>query len=167
MTNRQIDLEGVTAVEDMQFLHLDKRYRSAHIAGYVLMYVLLMGLALLLILTERPWICIAAECAVLLVAVVNLSLLPKAYSFKGVALREHDITYRSGIIFPKITTIPYVRIQQVSVNQNPITRYFHLYSLEVTNGAQLISSLTIPGLTEDTANQIKHLVTEKLRNDHD
>lgn len=83
---------------------------------------------------------------------------------QGYALRENDITYRRGIIFPKLTTIPFERIQQVSVKQNPVSKFYGLFAVEIVNGAQGLSSLTIPGLTEDTANQIKNRVIDRLNN---
>ena len=165
--NKQIDLTGVTAVDDLEFLQLDPKYRKAHIVGAALVYAGIMAAALLLLLTDRVWICVAAEGAVLIAAAVNLSFLPKAYGYKGYALRERDISYRSGILFPKTTTIPFDRVQQVSVRQNPVSRYFGLCALEIVNGAQLMASTTIPGLTDETANSIKNLVSEKLRNGHD
>lgn len=167
MTNHQINHEEVTAVDRLQFESLDRRYKSAHITGTILVYILLMALALLLLLTEWPWTCFAAETAIAVVGIINLALLPKAYRFKGYALREHDISYRTGVMFPKTTTIPFRRIQQVSVIQNPVARLFGLYSVEIVNGAQLPSPLIIPGLSHERANQIKNLVTERLRNDHD
>lgn len=167
MTNRQIELEGVTNVDDLEFQQLEPNYLKVHIVMTILMYLVLMGFALFLLLTEIMWICIAAECALLVAAAVNLPILSKACRFKGYALREQDITYRSGIFFPKTTTVPYSKIQQVSVTQNPVTRFYHLYSVDVVNGAQSMSSLSIPGLTEMTANEIKNLITDKLRDTHD
>lgn len=168
MTNYQINLENVTAVENLDFHQLDGRFRSALIIGTGIAYLALMGLAMLLLwMTDCTWAYLATEIALLAVAVINLSFLPKAFNFRGYALREHDITYRRGIIFPKTATIPYSRIQQVNVNQNPVTRIFHLYSVELVNGAQMLSSLSIPGLTEETANRIKVLITDKLQSGHD
>lgn len=166
-TNFQIDLDFVTPVEQLQFEHLDKRYRLAHIVGTVILYVILMALAVLLLLLDTPWICIATECALFVAMLVNVTFLPKAFYRKGYALREHDVTYRTGILFPKLSTIPFARVQQVSVNQNPVTKLFHLYSVEIVNGAQGFSAITIPGLSEENANRIKNLITEKLQSTHD
>lgn len=162
MSNFQINLEEVTPIDQLQFEALDPNYKHAHTIGTALIYLLLAALALLLLLTGHLWLCLAAEALIVVAAAVNLALISKAYRFKGYAFRENDLTYRSGIIFPKVTTVPYVRIQQISINQNPITRLFHLYSLDIANGAQLYASLKIPGLSEAKANQIKAMLTEKI-----
>ncbi len=167
LSNYQLYLENSVPVEDLHFEPLDKTYQRAFMIVVSLIYLGLMALALLLMLFEIPWILAGVEGTLLLACVINLSILPKAFRFKGYAFREHDISYRRGIIFPKTTTIPYDRIQQVSLNQNPVTKYFHLYSVEVVNGAQSLSNLTIPGMTEERALQIKNLVIAKIPDNHE
>ena len=172
MSNCQLDLEYITSgeikpVEEMHYEPVDCRYRAVQLVFTVLGYLSLAAAALLLLLLdERIWV-ILAECVILVAMVVNVVIVRKAWLFKGYALREYDITYRSGVIFPTVTTIPYGRMQQVSVKQNPISRFFNLYSVEVVNGAQQLSSLTIPGLTEEKATLIKSIVIERLRYDQD
>lgn len=167
MTNYQVNLEDLTPVNKLQFEPLDRKYIAVHIVSTALVYVLFAALALLLMLTEIPWICVVAESLIVVTAIINLTFLPKAFNFKGYAFRENDLSYRSGLIFPKVITIPYIRIQQISVNQNPLSKMFSLYSIDVVNGAQRLEYLRIPGLTEARALQIKNLITEKTGNFHD
>lgn len=164
MTNYQINFEDVTPIGKLQFEMLDTNYRKVCFVGLVSTYLVLALLALLLLLTGYLWPCLLAEGLVVAAAIVNIMLLPKALRFKGYAFRENDLSYRSGIIFPTVTTVPYVRIQQISVNQNPVTRFFKLCSLDIANGAQQFSSLRIPGLTEEKANRIKSMLMEKINN---
>ncbi|MDE5923282.1 MAG: PH domain-containing protein, partial [Muribaculum sp.] len=105
-------------------------------ASAVIAYAVMAALALLLLLAESPWWCVAAEAVIVVSFIINIAILRKAYQAKGFALREHDITYRSGVIFPKITTVPFSRIQQVSICQNPVSKFFGLYSIDIDNGAQ-------------------------------
>lgn len=132
-----------------------------------MLYVLLMGLALLLLLTEEAWICLTAECVIAAVFIANMIFLPASYHYKGYAFREHDLSYRSGIVCPTVTTVPYSRIQQVSMKQNIVARAFKLYSVEIVNGAQTMSSVRIPGLSEERAMRIKDFITDKLDSRHD
>lgn len=167
MVNHQINLSEITPIEHLQFEPLDIRFKSAYTIGVILRYLLLASLSLLLLLCPDIWPCIAAECVLCISCIINLLILKKIYLFRGYALRQQDITYRKGIIFPKTTTIPYSRIQQVSVSQNPVSKFFHLYEIVVENGAQSLQSLAIPGLSEEKAIQIKDVITENLRNNHD
>lgn len=167
MTNYQTFTEQITPVENINFEPLDAKYMQVHLIGTILSYFVLMAAALLLLLLENPWFCIATECVLAICFAVNISLIPKACRFKGYAFRRHDLTYRTGLVFPKLTTIPYQRIQQVSLRRNPISKLFGLCSVEIVNGAQSFASLKIPGLSEEKAGQIRNLLTEQLNSTHD
>lgn len=167
MTNHQLFLENTAPIDELQFGHVDEKYRSVLTASVILTYIALAGLALLLLLLDNRVWCPVAECVIVVAFAINISIISKACRFKGYALRENDITFRSGVLFPKTTTVPYNRVQQVSVSQNPVSKYFGLYSVDIVNGAQSMSSLTIPGLNEETANQIKNHIIKKLRHAND
>lgn len=167
MTNHQIySQDDITPVETLQFEHLDRNYKYTHIiiTGIVYLFFMLIATISLLIEEMSSGVFIAIECIILSVAIINISLIPKAYYHKGYALRQYDISYKSGIIFPKVATIPFSKVQQVSINRNPVSRLFNLCSVEIVDGSQSLSDLKIPGLKEDTANKILNLVTEKIRN---
>ncbi|MDE5808513.1 MAG: PH domain-containing protein [Muribaculaceae bacterium] len=169
MSNHQCDIDAflsdIDFVDELTYNAVDSRYRNVQMVLTALGYILLGGAALFLLLIDNPLWCIMAESAIIVAMAVNLFILRKAWLFKGYALREQDLSYRSGVVFPSITTIPYSRLQQVSVKQNPVSKIFKLYSVEVTNGAQALSSITIPGLTEEKAANIKNLLINKLRNE--
>ena len=170
MTNKQLnlgtDLENIDPVDELRYEPLEIKFINVQFIGAIISYLFFLALPFLLLLTEgfnyRTHVIIGAEFVILVTAVINLWLLPKAYAYKGFAIREHDITYRSGIIFPSIVTIPFCKIQQVSIQQSPIARIFGLYSVDVVNGAQLLSETNIPGLSQERANQLKELLTAKI-----
>lgn len=163
ISNRQISPAGVDPVEELNFRHPEPRYIRAILITTLLSYLTLMGLALLLLvssLEHKVLFTAIIEGVLALAGTVNLCLLRRIYDARGYALREHDITCRRGLFFPAMTTIPYSRIQQVSVGQNPVTRALGLYALEIVSGAQT-SSLSIPGLSEETARDIKSILIQK------
>lgn len=166
MSNRQIEIDAIDRIEELSYLPVSPKYKSVQITSACITYIILAGLALLLLLLGSPWWCIATEIGIVISFAVNLVILQKAYLFKGYALRENDISYRSGVIFPKITTVPLSRIQQVSINQNPISRFFNLCEIEIVNGAQVLMSLEISGLTRDRAEEIKSIIISKI-NDYE
>ena len=103
MTNRQLDMENIDRVDNLVYTPLEKRYLKARIAGTVLAYAGLMVLPLFILLADdlkgRGTILLCTESLLAVIAAVNLMLIPKACAFMGFALREHDITWRTGIIF--------------------------------------------------------------------
>lgn len=169
MTNRQLDLENIDIVEELSYIPPDGRYLRARIAGTVLTYAVLMLLPLFIFLADdfrgRDMIVICVEAVLAVAALFNLLIMPRACAYKGFAVREHDITYRSGVIFPSVTTIPFCKIQQVSVRQNPVSRLFGLYAVDIVNGAQMQAETVIPGLTREKAEEMKSLLIEMAKNE--
>lgn len=169
MTNRQWNLDDIDRVEDLSYAPLEKSYLKAQAVMTALSWFGLMFLPICLFFVDefvgRRLIVICAEAAMFTAALVNLMLLPKAYSYKGYAVREHDITYRSGIIFPKTVTVPFCKVQQVSIRQNPVTKMFGLYAVTIVNGAQILAETVIPGLTREKAEEIKSLLIEMGSNE--
>lgn len=107
---------------------------------------------------------VATECLLAAAFAVNAALVRKIYDFKGFALRNKDISYRSGIFFESVTTIPFNKIQQVSTRMNLVSRFFSLYYVDVINGSQdAMSRLTIPGLSAEKAEQLKSLLINNSR----
>lgn len=169
MSNKQINLEDTDRIDQLNYEPLEPKYIKVQFISTILTYLILLALPFFFLLTEdfnyQTELMIITECVILLAGVINLWFLPKAYAYKGFAIREHDITYRSGIIFPSTVTIPFCKIQQVSIQQNPIGRIFKLYSVDIVNGAQLLAETNIPGLTEERANKIKTLLVERVKDE--
>lgn len=169
MTNRQWYLDDIDRVEVLSYVPLEKSYLKAQVVMTALAWLGLMLLPICLFFVDefggRTLIVICAEAAMFAAAIINLMLLPRAYSYKGYAVREHDITYRSGIIFPKTVTIPFCKVQQVSIRQNPVSRMFGLYTVDIVNGAQILAETVIPGLTLQKAEEIKSLLIEMVGNE--
>lgn len=170
MTNRQWNLDGIDRVEALSYVPLEKSYLKAQAVMTALAWLGLMLLPICLFFVDefggRGLIVICAEAAMFMAAIINLMLLPRAYSYKGYAVREHDITYRSGIIFPKTVTVPFCKVQQVSIRQNPVTKMFGLYAVTIVNGAQILAETVIPGLTLQKAEEIKSLLIERSGNEN-
>lgn len=171
LSNQQIETDTTDKIDNLHFHPVSSKYRSVQFAYATIAYILLASLALSLLLADNTWWCIAVEVAIAFSFIINLAILREAYRFKGYALREHDITYRSGVIFPNTTTIPFNRVQQVSISQNPVTKFFGLCAIDVVNGAQGFSSLVIHGIPTADADAIKSIITQKINtlvcNDND
>lgn len=165
MINRQIWPDDVQLVEDLEFQPVEPIYTRVLTARIILSYIVFMGLAFIILAFEesyRWWILLGVEAVLVITLVINLVLVHKIYDFKGYALRDKDISYRSGIFFTSVKTVPFSKIQQVSVRTNPIARMFGLSYLDIVNGSQSsVNQITIPGLTSDDAERIKALLINK------
>ena len=76
---------------------------------------------------------------------------------KKYALRERDISYKSGLLIKKITTVPFSRIQHVEIDEKPISRLFGLASLSVYTAGDSSDDLVVKGLKKEILSQSKNL----------
>lgn len=171
MTNRQIWFDDIQPVETLRFEPIEERYVKVILFRTALIYLIFMAAAFLILLLDLSCaviLLVAAECVLAAAMAVNLTLARKFCRAKGYALRNKDISYRSGLFFTTVTTVPFCKIQQVSIRVNPVSRLFGLYYLDVTNGSQDITNcITIPGLPQEKAELMKALLINNtdLEND--
>lgn len=147
-------------VDNLSFEGVERRYVNVFVVRLTLVYILLIACMLLIPLVWDVWWPAIVGAAVLAAAyAVNVALARRIYDFKGYALRPADISYRTGIFFTSIVTIPFSKIQQVSIRMNPVSRMFGLCYVDVVNGSQAaMNRLSIPGLTPERAERLKSLL---------
>lgn len=108
MTNSPSLCDDILPYNKLRFEPVDKNYIKVVYVRLLLVYVILMACALFILLIEAesmPLMLIGAELVLAAAFVANMAFVRKIYSFKGYRLSEKDISYRSGIFFPKVTTI--------------------------------------------------------------
>jgi len=86
-------------------------------------------------------------------------LLIVGFSRRKYALREKDISYSSGIIIEKLTTVPFARVQHLEVDQKPISRLFKLASIQIFTAGESNDDLKINGIPKKEALKIKEYIT--------
>ena len=92
----------------------------------------------------------------------RLALVILGFPKKGYLLREQDVSYRSGLLFYKLTTIPFNRIQHVEVSQGVFEKAMGLSSVKIFTAGGSVSDLSIPGLPPDKAHQIESFLMDKV-----
>ncbi|AAV82400.1 Uncharacterized conserved membrane protein [Idiomarina loihiensis L2TR] len=127
----------------------------------------LMVVSALLILYWQPWVAFPRLLEVYLPQIQLTAgvfgLLSSVYGIladknKGYAIREHDFSYRSGVIFQSVVSQPILRIQHVELKHGPIDRHFGLASLEIFSAGGAMHTFAIPGLPEKKAREIRSYV---------
>jgi uncharacterized protein len=83
------------------------------------------------------------------------------FRIKGYAVRRHDLMYRSGLLFRRVTVVPFNRIQHSEIQQGLIERQFGLSQLSVFTAGGSQSDLAIPGLAWDEAERIRNFLSQK------
>lgn len=94
-------------------------------------------------------------------------MIPFKYNKKGYAVRELDITYKSGLWWRKKIIIPFNRIQHCEVQQGPFSKIFGLRSLTVYTAGGGNSDLRVAGIPEQQAEDLKEFVLSKITTENE
>jgi hypothetical protein len=74
---------------------------------------------------------------------------------------EHEFVMQKGIIWHQKISLPYTRLQHVSLSQGPLERYFDQHTLKCFSAGSGSAEISLPGLNSDTAESLRqHLLAE-------
>jgi membrane protein YdbS with pleckstrin-like domain len=86
---------------------------------------------------------------ILLIFIFTLTIKIKGFKKRKYAVREKDVSYKKGLFFRSLTTVPFNRIQHVEIDEAPVSRFFNLVSLSVFTAGDSSDDLKISGLLKE------------------
>lgn len=86
---------------------------------------------------------------------------------RGWAVREHDLIYRSGVIWQRTTILPFARIQHVETTSGPLERAFGLLRMKCFTAGGAAGDLTVKGLDAASAKRVRAFLLQQIRDDAD
>jgi membrane protein YdbS with pleckstrin-like domain len=102
---------------------------------------------------------VVGACIVLGAGVVLQVLVTRRFRSWGYAEREDDLFVRRGVMFRRLSVIPYGRMQFIDVTAGPIERLFGLATVRMHTAAAA-SDARIPGLAADEAARVRDRLAE-------
>ena len=165
-TNSVLLPEALPVIEKKDFNPLEKKYLTLLFIRLFIFILIISGslVAFLLFGNEE----IPKLVTILIIAVISIVFIWSAgitylgFPRKGYLVRENDISFQKGLIVYKLTTVPFNRIQHVEVTQGVLAKAFKLSSIKLFTAGGNASDLSIPGLGEETAQQLKEFLSEKI-----
>ncbi len=164
-SNHPITPEELPQINSQSFTPLSNTYIKVNLMCRLIFW--LMVVSALLILYWQPWVALPRPLEVYLPQIQLTAgvfgLLSSVYGIladknKGYAIREHDFSYGSGVIFQSVVSQPILRIQHVQFKHGPVDRHFGLASLEIFSAGGAMHTFAIPGLPEKKAREIRSYV---------
>lgn len=95
-------------------------------------------------------------------AAAGLLLVPlvaRRYRSWGYAEREDDLLVRRGVLFTRMSVVPYGRMQFIDVSAGPLERSFGVASVRLHTAAAATDA-RIPGLERDEAARLRDRLAE-------
>ncbi len=165
--NAQIHLLDIPSIDDVNFEPLENNYRRVLLYSNLIFFGIFLIGSLIVYFTADTWFLIFVPIGILLIAIISVALINVSFRRKGLAVRQKDIIYKSGLIFRKITTVPFNRIQHVEINQGPIEKRFDLSKIEIYTAGGAASDLKIPGLKYENAQKLRTFIIQKTHSDEE
>ena len=165
LTNEPIDVSGLPRLPDDRFEPLDPRYlrirwaSDAIVAVVVVLASVVATLAIPASSSVPRWLPATAAAGVLALIGLTAWLQWLEVSRLGYLVREQDFSFRSGVIGRSVVTVPFARIQHVSIDRGPLARAFGLATLQMRTAGS--GGLTVPGMEVETAQRLKALVVDR------
>lgn len=169
--NSTIDPEALPQAAALTFEPMAPAYprevRAQHLIGWT---VVVIALCIPAVIVAKPaglrLALVALPMLGLLLAGLGIWLAVKGARVKGMALRDHDIAFRSGLIFRKVVVLPFSRVQHVEISSGPLQRKFGLASLKFYTAGGAGIDLQIDGLAESDAARLREFIMEQAGREH-
>ncbi len=104
-------------------------------------------------------VAVAAGAAALVAGAVAQVFVTRRVHAWGYAERDDDLFVRRGVLYARLSVIPYGRMQFIDVTAGPIERAFGLATVRMHTAAAA-SDARIPGLAADEAARVRDRLAE-------
>jgi uncharacterized protein len=101
----------------------------------------------------------SAAAVVVCAGAVGLLVVTRRVRSWGYAEREDDLLVRRGVLFARLSVIPYGRMQFIDVTAGPVERAFGLATVRMHTAAAA-SDARIPGLAAEEAARVRDRLAE-------
>ncbi|PHP52874.1 MULTISPECIES: PH domain-containing protein [Actinomyces] len=106
-----------------------------------------------------PWLHIGAVVMVICM-LWELWLIPRQVRAMGYAMAEDHLLWRKGIMFRRISVVPYGRMQFVDTSQGPLGRHLGIAEVKL-HTASASTDATINGLPVAEAETLRRVLSER------
>ncbi len=130
--------------------------------AYTILFVILTTLFILIKPLQINWLIALVAAALLLVISVTIASIEIGFKNKAWALREKDIQFKKGWLFQTTYIIPFNKVQHCELVSGPIGRKYGLASIKINTASSNNIDISIRGLKQETAEQLKAFIMEKL-----
>ncbi|MFZ6025518.1 MAG: PH domain-containing protein [Bacteroidota bacterium] len=166
-SNLPINIEGLPEVQAVSFKPIHPDYLKVLRINWGIVFLLIAGIIVTIFtLTKKlqnPLAISIVSGIYLLLVLFTVIIGTGSFRRKQYAIREKDILYKTGWIFQNLHMVPFNRLQHCVVNMGPIERRFGLATLSLYTAASEGKDITIHGLPQTEAEQLKELIIQQIQ----
>lgn len=150
--------------DQIPLIPVDQRHYSQVIAESVLVSALIfIALCVFIIFVVTPPLLVSLSLIpVLAVVLCTISYLRFAHAKSiGYGVCDSELLMQKGVIWFKRVSLPYTRLQHISLSQGPLERKFGLHTLKCFSAGSGSAEIELPGLESRTAEKLRqHLLAK-------
>ena len=161
-SNNQIDLQRLPQADELAMTSLEPAYKKLRYVSGVIIAVIMMIITWGFVLLQPQYWPYSFYIAGFMSFLAGWIIVYQGLSFQhmGYALREKDISFKSGLLWRSMTTVPFNRVQHCDLKQGILDRRFGLSKLTIYTAGGQSTDLMIPGLLPETAERLKTFILQ-------
>jgi membrane protein YdbS with pleckstrin-like domain len=160
--NLQVDLADLPRADELVMEPMAPAYeREVKTQQLIIWTPIILVSFLPVLLAQFIWLLVIPMFVLILAGIISSLIIKKAL-VKGLAMREFDIAYCSGLFWHKTVIVAYNRVQHVEVSSGPLQRKFDLASVKLFTAGGTSVDLKIDGLSSGRAEQIRAFIADKI-----
>ena len=160
--NLQIELSTLPVADELVMEPMAESYeREVKTQLLIIFLPILIASVLPFLLTQIVYLLAIPAFVALLTVIISRLVIRKAL-VKGVALREFDVAYRSGLFWRKTVIVAFNRVQHVEVSSGPLQRKFGLATVKFFTAGGSSVDLKVDGLSTERAEQMRAFIANKI-----
>ena len=163
--NNQIFPISLPSTTELDYQQLDrKNLTQLRVAYFLFSIIIFIGVLFILTASKKllDWkYFLGSMLGLVLFTALTFLYAKMIYKRRKYALRQKDISYKSGVLISKMVTIPFNRIQHCDISRGLMDQYFDLSKLNIYTAGGASSDITIPGLPLDVADRLKSFILKK------
>ncbi len=155
--NRVVTVDSLPAIDQAPFERLEPRYLTQQRAIWAIILGLLLvgGITVLVIVGAPTWVWALVVVAALVLFAISFVLEGLAYDYRGVQLRAHDVSARRGLIGRSTITVPFSRVQHVTLERGAFDRVFGLAQVVIFTAGAVAADARVKGLSPERAERLR------------
>jgi uncharacterized protein len=140
--------------DDVQWRRVSPRLFWLQLVVYLMLVAVVGVVCVGAWLASGFWPPLIVAGVVLLLVLLRLGFLPRSLRSWGYAERDDDLLVRHGLMYRRLSIVPYGRMQFVDVTAGPLERAFGLATVQLHTAAAA-SQARIPGLPPEEAARLR------------
>ena len=153
--------------EEVELQRIDERYYTQVL--YESLFIALIGVIIASLATILPGVLSVTYVILVITAVLLLMFAIGYLSHRqaqklGYGVCEHEFLMEKGLWWHKRISLPYSRLQHVSLSQGPLQRHFNLFTLKCFSAGSGSAEIELPGIEQHTAEHLRqHLLAQAAK----